>query len=502
MEHMVTIPILSEIDKPQPGEDSRTKPDQVGNVAGATSDELQKRILRSGPRETMGPLDHVYAFWLSGMSCDGCTISASGATEPSLDELLSGALPGVPMLFLHHYVLNMESGDHFTASLEKAEKGELDAPYVVVYEGSIPDENLTVYGEPWAAEGAAPLWAPEEERRRIPTSEWVRRLAPGAAAVIAIGTCATWGGIPAAEGNATGAMAVSDFLGKDYRSSFGLPVINIPGCAPLGDNFTETVAMTLLFLNGQAPLPEFDELGRPEWLLGDTVHRHCPRAGWYEEGIFAKEYGDKECLVEIGCWGPVVNCNITERGAVGHMGGCMAAGGVCIGCTMPGFPDKFTPFYKRPPGSTVSTTASRLVGSFVRPMRRITQWERNRTPRWRGYVPNLRTITNAAMSGAPMPWKGRATSGWAAQYEDVSLTHKIVEYFYMKLQYFRSEFPGRQKPVERYRSGYKTPAEEAYGPDYQVLPDVRARIAKARGQVQREGLTPQAEGFDKPPMEV
>ena len=146
-------------------------------------------------------------------------------------------------------------------------------------------------------------------------------------------------------------MSVMDFLGKDYRSAFGLPVINIPGCAPQGDNFTETVFAILLFLQGLGPLPTFDELGRPAWLFRDTVHQGCTRAGFYEEGVFAKHYGDPECLVEIGCWGPVVNCNIVQRGAINHMGGCMKAGGVCIGCTMPGFPDKFSPFYKTPPGA-------------------------------------------------------------------------------------------------------------------------------------------------------
>ena len=90
----------------------------------------------------------------------------------------------------------------------------------------------------------------------------------------------------------------------------------------------------------------------------ETVHRGCTRAGYYEEGTFATEYGGKECLVEVGCWGPVVNCNIVERGAINHMGGCMKAGGVCIGCTMPGFPDRFSPFYKPPPGSTLSTTST------------------------------------------------------------------------------------------------------------------------------------------------
>jgi hydrogenase small subunit len=162
----------------------------------------------------------------------------------------------------------------------------------------------------------------------------------------------------------------------------GVPVVNIPGRSPVGDNFTETVAAVLLFLQGVGPLPEFDDLGRPAWLFDETVHRHCVRAGYYEEGSFAHQYGGKECLVEIGCWGPVVNCNIASRGAINHLGGCMNVGGPCIGCTMPGFPDKFAPFYKRPPGTMLSGAASRTVGSFIRPLRLITQRDRNRTTRW------------------------------------------------------------------------------------------------------------------------
>ena len=131
-------------------------------------------------------------------------------------------------------------------------------------------------------------------------------------------------------------------------------------------------------------MPEFDELGRPAWLFGETVHRHCPRAGYYEEGVFAKSYGDKECLVELGCWGPVVQCNIAERGIVNGTGGCMQMGGICIGCTMPGFPDKFSPIYSMPPGSMISSTTSRMVGGFIRRMRRVTMEDKNRTPRWEG----------------------------------------------------------------------------------------------------------------------
>src|SRR5260221_1443815 len=179
-----------------------------------------------------------------------------------------------------------------------AKAGKLGEPYVVLYEGSVADESIAAaLGGYWSAMGA-------EERedgstQPIPTARWLKELAPGAAAVIAVGTCATWGGVPAAAGNVTNSMSLMDYLGKDYRSALGLPVVNVPGCSPVGDNFTETVASVLVFLQGLGPVPEFDELGRPAWLFSETVHRNCTRAGYYEEGTFAHQAGDKECLVEI-----------------------------------------------------------------------------------------------------------------------------------------------------------------------------------------------------------
>jgi len=356
----------------------------------STARGLLEREPQPKPQELpLGPLRVVHAFWLAGMSCDGCTIAVAGATNPGVEGLLAGTIPAMPKLILHHPVLSVEAGEEFVHNFRLAEEGKLGAPFVVIYEGSVADEAIAAgTGGYWAALGVEVMDG--GVRRPIPTAEWLRRLAPKAAAVIAIGTCATWGGIPAAAGNPTGAMAVMDFLGPDYRSAFGLPVINIPGCSPIGDNFTETVAAILLFLQGLGPLPEFDELGRPAWLFGETVHQQCVRAGYYEEGTFAANYGDKECLVEIGCWGPVVQCNITSRGAINHMGGCMNTGGVCIGCTMPGFPDRFAPFYKTPPGATFSTTGARITGSFIRPLRRLTMRFQNREPRWdrTGSVPS------------------------------------------------------------------------------------------------------------------
>jgi hydrogenase small subunit len=361
-----------------------------GMPARAYMEDVLAPDAMAGPKSRLGPLEKIHVFWFAGMSCDGCTVSVTGAQSPALEGLLMGAHPGLPRVVLHHPVVNLESGPHYLRAHERALRGELGAPYAIVLEGSITDETVAhAQGGYWAGHGEQP-WGPDGEERTVSADEWIARLAPGAAAAIAIGTCATWGGVPAAEGNPTGAMSLMDFLGKDYRSVFGVPVVNVPGCAPIGDNFTETVAAILYFLQGFGPLPEFDELGRPAWLFAETVHRHCVRGAYYEEGTYAQEFGDPECLVEIGCWGPVVNCNITSRGAISHFGGCMNSGGACIGCTMPGFPDKFTPFYKMAPGSMVSTTASRLLGSFIKPLRMNTNEHLNRETRWdlHGEVPS------------------------------------------------------------------------------------------------------------------
>ncbi|MEX2659531.1 MAG: hypothetical protein WD232_07530 [Acidimicrobiales bacterium] len=324
----------------------------------------------------LGPLDKIYLIWMVGGSCDGCSVAVTGATHPRVEHLLAGIIPGLPRVELVHTVVSTESGPEWVHNLFMAERGELDAPYVIAWEGSIMDESYAGEGY-WMGLGEDP-----ETGRQITSLEWMDRLSPGAAAVIAVGTCATWGGIPAAKGNVTNSMGCMEYLGQDYRSAFGVPVVNVPGCSPIGDNVLETASAVLLFLNGLAPLPEFDELGRPAWLFGETVHRHCPRAGYYEEGVFAEAYGDRECLVELGCWGPVVQCNIADRGIVDGHGGCMQMGGICIGCTMPGFPDKFSPIYETPPGSLLSSNTARVTGGFMRRMRNVSKQDKNMSSRW------------------------------------------------------------------------------------------------------------------------
>ena len=115
--------------------------------------------------------------------------------------------------------------------------------------------------------------------------------------------------------------------------------------------------MYLVFaLAGMAPVPELDDVGRPKWLFERTAHESCNRAAFYEQGNFATEYGsDHRCLVKLGCKGPVVKCNVPLRGWVNGIGGCPNVGGICMACTMPGFPDKYMPFMEPDPMGAISS---------------------------------------------------------------------------------------------------------------------------------------------------
>src|SRR5258705_10591746 len=258
----------------------------------------------------------------------------------------------------------------------QAEQGLID-PFVLVVEGSIPNESLSGEGY-WAAMGQDAMTG-----QPITTNEWIDRLAPKALAVVAIGTCATYGGIHAMEDNPTGCMGLADFLGWDWQSKYGIPLVCIPGCPIQPDNFMETLLYLLQMAAGRAAMIPLDAALRPTWLFGQTVHEGCDRGGYYEQAEFAEEYGSRTCIVKLGCWGPVVQCNVGKRGWMSGIGGCPNVGGICIGCTMPGFPDKFMPFMNQPPGSLLSSQAVMTYGRAIHAIRRFTQASLNKEPTWR-----------------------------------------------------------------------------------------------------------------------
>jgi hydrogenase small subunit len=330
-------------------------------------------------------IKEIHVLWTpDGLSCDGDTVSITAASLPSIEDLVMGAIPGLPKIHLHNRVLAADNGSDYMKPWFDAAAGKLD-PFVLVVEGSIPNENIKEEGY-WAAIGTDP-----QTGQPITLNTWIDRLAPKAVAVVAAGTCATYGGIHAMQGNPTGCMGLADYLGWDWRSKAGLPVVNVPGCPVQPDNMMETLLYLLYQVAGLSPMIPLDENLRPTWLFGKTVHEGCDRGSYYEQGDFAHEYGSPKCLVKIGCWGPVVNCNVTKRGWMDGIGGCPNVGGICIGCTMPGFPDKFMPFMDEPPGGTFSSSLVLQYGKLIRALRGITNMSVNKEPKWRHPEPVLTT---------------------------------------------------------------------------------------------------------------
>jgi hydrogenase small subunit len=330
----------------------------------------------------------VHVLWMtSGLGCDGDTLAMTSATSPSLEDLLRSAIPGMPSVVLHNPVLAFSNGDEFMRAFYDAEDGQLD-PYVLVVEGSIANERISGDGH-FSGLGNNPV-----NGQPITTNEWVDRLAPGAAAVLAVGTCATYGGIPAMKNNPTGAMGLPDYLGKDFRARSGMRIVCVPGCPAQPDNITETLLYLVLHLGGLAPPPPLDDLLRPEWLFGRTTRESCSRAGYTEQGKFATEYGsDPRCLVKLGCKGPVARCNVPTRGWVNGVGGCPNVGGICIGCTMPSFPDAYMPFMSPDRWGDVAANFQRFtygpIFRYFRSRNLVRRFERE--PEWRQPGPALTT---------------------------------------------------------------------------------------------------------------
>jgi len=286
--------------------------------------------------------------WITaGLGCDGDTIAMTAATQPSIEEVLLGGIPWIPKVRLHNPFLTYDNGAEFMEHFYSAAAGKL-SPFILVIEGSIPDETNKKEGY-WASFGTDP-----KSGQPILTCEWIDQLVPKAWAVVAAGTCGAYGGIHAMEGNPTGCMGLPDYLGWQWKSQAGIPIVCVPGCPVQPDNFME------------------------------TVHEGCDRGGYYEQAEFADSYGSIQCIVKLGCWGPVVQCNVGKRGWMGGIGGCPNVGGICIGCTMPGFPDKFMPFMNQPPGSLLSSNAVATYGKAIHALRRFTQASMNKEPTWRG----------------------------------------------------------------------------------------------------------------------
>lgn len=248
--------------------------------------------------------------WLSFQECTGCAESLTRSHSPTVEGLIFDAIS-----LDYQHTLQAASG----TAAEQAREDAMQAnwgKYILVVDGSIPMGNpgySTIAG--------------------ISNLDMLKQTAKGAAAIVAVGTCATFGGIPKANPNPTGAVSVSDII-KDK------PIINVSGCPPIPVVITGVLTHFLTF----GSIPELDELGRPKVFYGNSIHDRCYRRPFYERGEFAESFDDEGakkgwCLFKLGCKGPATyNACATTKWNQGTSFPIESGHG-CLGCSEPNFWD-------------------------------------------------------------------------------------------------------------------------------------------------------------------
>jgi hydrogenase small subunit len=277
--------------------------------------------------------------WLSFQECTGCTESLTRSDGPTLERLVFDAVS-----LDYHHTLQAASGEAAEAARASAIRDNW-GQYIVLVDGAIP------LGNPGFSTIAG-----------VSNVDMLLETVMGAAAVVAIGSCAAFGGIPKAYPNPTGAVSVGQLIQEK-------PVINVSGCPPIPVVITGILAHLLTF----GTIPDLDPRGRPVAFFGETIHDRCYRRPFYEKGLFAESFDDEGakqgwCLYRLGCKGPVTYnaCAVTKWNA--GISYPIQSGHGCIGCSEPDFWDKGG-FYEALARGRVPTPAalatSALAGAAV-----------------------------------------------------------------------------------------------------------------------------------------
>ena len=291
--------------------------------------------------------------WLHFQDCTGCTETLLRTSAPDAAHLILDIIS-----LDYHETLMAASGAQAEAALRQAIE-ENAGKYVLVVEGAIPTRDNGVFMELGGR----------------PAVQVVKEVASKAAAVIAIGSCASWGGVPSADPNPTGAVGVDTVIS-------GKPIVNLPGCPPNPYNLL-AVVLEYVTMNG---LPELDELRRPTFAYERVIHENCPRRAHFDAGRFANSFGDEGhrqgwCLYKLGCKGPATHAacstrHFNETPGVWPIG----IGAPCLGCTEKNVvwrmgtvetvpihlatpPDTYPPIYSS--AGQIKTGAAVLVGAIA-----------------------------------------------------------------------------------------------------------------------------------------
>jgi [NiFe] hydrogenase small subunit len=255
--------------------------------------------------------------WLHFAECTGCSEAILRSTYPWIDELV------LEILSVEYHETIFAAAGHQAEDALKAAVKKYNGKFICVVEGAIATKYNGAYGK---TGGRTFL-------------EIAKDVCPKSAAVIAVGACATYGGIQAAAPNPGGYKGVGEAL--------GMKVVNIPGCPYNPVNLVGTLVNYVLL----GRLPELDDIGRPLFAYGKTIHDQCPRRSHYENDEFVKEFGSEEakmgyCLYKMGCKGPDTYNNCPVAKFNDGTSWPVEAGHPCIGCSEPGFWDKMTPFFE------------------------------------------------------------------------------------------------------------------------------------------------------------
>ncbi len=269
--------------------------------------------------------------WVQGATCTGCSVSVLNSVAPDARNLLlDEIIPGHHLNLCFLPTIMAGAGEIAMGALN-ATRDNKKGEFLLVVEGAIP-----------TADDGAYCSVGEDGDTPIRFNDLVEQLAADALAVLCLGTCASYGGIFGANPNPTGCMGVGDFFQKQGITT---PHVNVPGCPPHPDWFVTTVAT--LLLGGIPRADQLDDDGRLLSIYGKLVHENCQRRAYFDEGKFAKHFGEEGCLYELGCNGPVTYADCPTRLWNHGTNWCVGSGGPCAGCTQPEFPDLVSPLYQK-----------------------------------------------------------------------------------------------------------------------------------------------------------
>lgn len=269
--------------------------------------------------------------WLQGGACTGCAVSLLNSFSPKIGSIvLSELIPGKHLSLRFCATVMAGQGAQVTQILHDETVKDAGG-YVLVMEGSLQlgDDMFATLGE--------------DGDREIPIHQQAADLARNAMAVVAVGTCAAFGGIPAGDGNVTGAASMGQLI---QRENIDVPLINVPGCPPHPDWMVGSLAAVAMY-GLEAVAGDLDELNRPKMFYGKCIHETCPRRADFEAGRFARNFGQTGCLYELGCKGPVTFADCPTRMWNTGTSWCVGSGSPCHGCVEPEFPDRVSPLYRK-----------------------------------------------------------------------------------------------------------------------------------------------------------